>query len=418
MQELQSAIAALANDFECSPPAAMGTARIQVDVGPRSLVVNIDEQQVRVTDAAGEHRVDATVSVDEQSWDRFCSEPPPRGFTTAQAIVASQGVRCVSGDLSVWARYATVVDSVLEALRAHATGPRPSRHSNPDPLRGEKSPIVGGYLTLQLGGKPHRIYYETAGKGIPVLCLHTAGADSRQFRYLLEDDELTQDHQFVAFDMPWHGRSDPPDDWASTRYALDTETYAQTILEFADALELDRPVLMGCSMGGAIALYLAATEGDKFRAVCALEGGLGNPGRFVPWTNHLEVDHSHFLTSWVGGLIAPSSPTGPRNQTLWGYAQSGPGVYQGDTYFYSNDLPKHAGELGPATCPLWVFSGEYDYSATTEMSREAAEKLGGELIEMKGSGHFPMSEDPQVFRSYLSPVLERIRELAQTAKSR
>jgi pimeloyl-ACP methyl ester carboxylesterase len=120
------------------------------------------------------------------------------------------------------------------------------------------------------------------------------------------------------------------------------------------------------------------------------------------------VDHSTFLTSWVGGLIAPTSPDGPRNQTLWGYAQSGPGVYQGDTYFYSQDLPKHAQDLSPATCPLYVFSGEYDYSATTEMSRDAAQRLGGELVDMRTKGHFPMSEDPVGFAGYLYPVLEKL----------
>ncbi|HEY2206960.1 MAG TPA: alpha/beta hydrolase, partial [Pseudonocardia sp.] len=191
-------------------------------------------------------------------------------------------------------------------------------------------------------------------------------------------------------------------------YALTTETYAATVLAVADALGMRRPVLMGCSMGGAVALYLASRHGERFAGVCALEGGLGNPGRFVGWTHRADVDHSAFLTSWVGGLIAPTSPDGPRAQTLWGYAQSGPGVYQGDTYFYSQDLPRHAADLGPADCPLYVFSGEYDYSATTEMSREAAARLGGTLVEMPGRGHFPMSEDPAGFLEHLRPVLDRL----------
>lgn len=161
-------------------------------------------------------------------------------------------------------------------------------------------------------------------------------------------------------------------------------------------------------MGGAIALYMASRHGDRFAGVCALEGGLGNPGRFVSWTSTLLADHSAFLVSWVRGLMAPSSPRATSSQTLWGYAQSGPGVYQGDTYFYGQDFPRVAADLGPATCPLYVFSGEYDYSATTEMSREAADKLGGTLVEMHGSGHFPMSEDPVTFRSYLVPVLDKI----------
>ena len=255
-----------------------------------------------------------------------------------------------------------------------------------------------------------RLYFEVAGTGFPVVCLHTAGSDSRQFRHMLEDAELTGRYRIYAFDLPWHGRSDPPDDWEEQRYALTTQAYAETVLAFMTAMELDRPILVGCSIGGAICLYLSSRHGNLFTGVCALEGGLGNPGRFIDWTNRLDVDHSAFMVSWERGLIAPSSPAGPRAQTLWQYAQGGPGVYQGDTHFYSIDLPKHAASLAPATCPLYVLAGEYDYSATVEMSREAAKQLGGELIVMVGRGHFPMSEDPIAFSEYLYPVLDAIAE--------
>ena len=41
-------------------------------------------------------------------------------------------------------------------------------------------PIIGRYIHLTLQGRPHRIYFEEAGVGIPLLCLHTAASDSRQ----------------------------------------------------------------------------------------------------------------------------------------------------------------------------------------------------------------------------------------------
>jgi len=37
-------------------------------------------------------------------------------------------------------------------------------------------PAIGRYLHLDLLGKPHRLYVEEAGTGIPLLCLHTAGS--------------------------------------------------------------------------------------------------------------------------------------------------------------------------------------------------------------------------------------------------
>ena len=48
-------------------------------------------------------------------------------------------------------------------------------------------PIVGRYTNLELLGKPHRVYIEEAGEGIPLVCLHTAGSDTRQYRALMND---------------------------------------------------------------------------------------------------------------------------------------------------------------------------------------------------------------------------------------
>jgi len=48
-------------------------------------------------------------------------------------------------------------------------------------------PIVGRYMHLDLFGKPHRLYVEEAGQGAPLLCLHTAGSDGRQYRALMNE---------------------------------------------------------------------------------------------------------------------------------------------------------------------------------------------------------------------------------------
>lgn len=403
----------LRDSFDSSGLPALGAVTFDLAIGEAVPIrVRIADGSVSFDGAPGDRgesagEPDFRFSVGADDWGRFTSEPPPRGHTSAQAMRASLGWGSVEGNVHRWAQFAPVIDRVFEILRG-AQAPRPDRNPDPQPLAGT-SPIVGRYLSLDVDGQRERIYCEASGDGpIPVLCLHTAGADSRQFRYLLEDEELRRRFRFVAFDLPWHGRSDPPATWQTETYRLTTARYAALIRAVARDLGLNRPVLLGCSMGGAIALYMAAVHGDEFRASLSLEGGLGNPNRFVPWTNHLEVDHSHFLTSWVGGLMAPSSPSASRAQTLWGYAQSGPGVYQGDTYFYSEDFPAIGAGLGRSRCPLWVFNGEYDYSATAEMSRQAAEKLGGTYVDMPRFGHFPMSEDPVVFRSYLVPVLDEI----------
>jgi len=48
----------------------------------------------------------------------------------------------------------------------------------------EFEPIIGRYLRISVQGIPYRIYFEEAGSGIPLVCLHTAGSDGQQYRHL------------------------------------------------------------------------------------------------------------------------------------------------------------------------------------------------------------------------------------------
>ena len=91
-------------------------------------------------------------------------------------------------------------------------------------------PIVGRYVRTEIGGRPHRLYFEEAGEGITLVCLHTEGADARQWRHLLNDPEVTQYFRVPAFDMPWHGKSNPPDGWHREEYKLTTEGLNQMVL--------------------------------------------------------------------------------------------------------------------------------------------------------------------------------------------
>ena len=63
-----------------------------------------------------------------------------------------------------------------------------------------------------------------------------------------------------------------------------------------------------------------------------------------------------------------------------------------------------------AKCPLFLLTGEYDYSCTPEDTLAIARSVkGAEATIMKGMGHFPMSEDPASFLEYLLPILNRIK---------
>ena len=90
----------------------------------------------------------------------------------------------------------------------------------------------------------YQIYYETAGNGRDVLCMHTAGADGRQFHGLMADPRITAIHRLVAFDLPWHGKSPPPEGAIPGSWRLNTDLYVELIMGFIAAAGLrqaDRP---------------------------------------------------------------------------------------------------------------------------------------------------------------------------------
>jgi pimeloyl-ACP methyl ester carboxylesterase len=274
-------------------------------------------------------------------------------------------------------------------------------------------PIVGRYFNLEVLGESCRIHVEEAGSGIPLVCLHTAGADSRQFRHLMCDEAITAHYRIIAFDMPWHGKSYPPVGWQMQEHRLTTERYVETIRAFCRALGLERPVVMGCSIGGRIVLQLAHAHGAEFRALIGLEAAdFQQPWYDTSWLHRPDVHGGEVCAALVSGLVAPQSPSQYRNETLWQYMQGGPGVFRGDLYFYrvDADLRGRLDGIDTGVCPLYLLTGEYDFSCTPEDTLRTAEAIeGAKVTIMRELGHFPMSENPARFREYLLPVLEEIR---------
>ena len=273
-------------------------------------------------------------------------------------------------------------------------------------------PQVGRYLHLEVQGASYRVYFEEAGSGVPLLCLHTAGAHSSQYRHLMCDQAVTHRFRVIAFDLPWHGKSDPPVGWQQQEYRLTSSFYVDMITGFMEALDLERPVVMGCSMGGRVVVQLARAHGERLRAVIGLEGSdHPSPWYDDSWLERPEFLRGDFCAALVSGLVAPQSPDRFRWETLWHYYQSGPEVFRGDMHFYRTDSEYRdgSGDIDTQACPVFLMTGEYDYSCTPELTRESAARIpGAQAIIMQGLGHFPMSENPQRFRDYLLPVLERI----------
>ncbi|KTG11548.1 carboxylesterase [Haloprofundus marisrubri] len=293
------------------------------------------------------------------------------------------------------------------------------------PAHGEHEAITGQYIGVEIDGTEHRVYYEEAGPedGIPLLCQHTAGNHGHEWRHILADDEITEHFRVIAYDLPHHGKSVPPtsEEWWLEDYTLTEDLFAESIVSIADALELDDPVYMGSSIGGNVILQLGDWHPDRFRALIGLECGTYSPGYYLDWFDDPQVNIAEASAYACWGLMAPHGPEASRRETMHLYEQSSTGLFKGDLFYYSVDHD-YRGKLDQVNpeCPVYVMNGEYDFATNPDDAREVADGIGenATAIEMSSIGHFPMSENPELFKEYLKPVLDDIRgedvELAET----
>jgi pimeloyl-ACP methyl ester carboxylesterase len=171
-------------------------------------------------------------------------------------------------------------------------------------------------------------------------------------------------------------------------------------------------IFMGSSFGGNVALQLAYRRPDRFAGVIPVEGADYSPGFYLDWWQHPHANAAQVCASGVWDLMAPQSPEADRWKT-WFYYSQGSEAFKGDLYFYSvdHDLRDKLVEIDGDQCPVVMLTGDYDYLTTPEDSaRTAARITNAEFIEMKGIGHFPMSENHAVFRRYLLQALSVIEE--------
>ena len=273
--------------------------------------------------------------------------------------------------------------------------------------------VVGRYVYLTIDDIEYRVYFEETGTGeVGLLLQHTAGADGRQWRHVLEDSRLQDQFRLIAYDLPYHGKSVPPTakPWWTEEYRLTREFLMAVPIALAKALDLERPVYMGSSIGGHLAIDLALSHPREFRAVVGLEASAYTPGGFIDEFNHPRIGND-FKAHLMYGMMAPTSPEPLRRETAWVYSQGAPAVFKGDLYYYAvdHDVRNTAATIDTDVCSVDILNGEYDWSGTPEAGEELAAMIPGARYKtMEGLGHFPMSEDAERFLAEIRPVLERI----------
>lgn len=372
---------------------------IRFGVGDRSHV--IDSQ---TTPGVNARACEISITAPESEWSFVLADTPRPRYHSFSSIQLRNPKFTVTGDALRIAQARAYLEAVFANLSP--------RHAVTAPIDLQR--LQGRYNEVRSAdGHVAQLYSESAGDGPPVLCLHTAGADTRQFHGVMCDPELGAGWRFIGFDMPYHGRSLPPAGWDGGTYCLDQKTYLDWCASFIEQVIGEPVVVMGCSMGAGIAMVLAAERPDLVKAVVALEAPLRPRGRRNAYLTHARVNGGWHSAAYVRGLMSPLSPAESRRQAAFIYAQGAPGIYDGDLAFYSDEFDGEdvARRIDGTSIPVSLLIGHYDFSATVEDAYKLAAWIeGAGVTEMPELGHFPMTENPQLLLEYLRPVFAKLRQ--------
>jgi pimeloyl-ACP methyl ester carboxylesterase len=108
-----------------------------------------------------------------------------------------------------------------------------------------------------------RLYYEVAGEGPAFVMIHAGIADSRQWN--TEFTHFARNYRVLRYDMRGYGRSEPADGEFS---------HMDDLIALLDHLQIREPlVMMGCSMGGGLAMDFAVVHPSRVKALIMVDAG-------------------------------------------------------------------------------------------------------------------------------------------------
>ncbi|MEO8287152.1 MAG: alpha/beta fold hydrolase [Chloroflexota bacterium] len=221
------------------------------------------------------------------------------------------------------------------------------------------------------------VRYLEGGQGKPgstILLLHAfqGGADL-WFPYTFP--ALAPEHHVIALDLPGFGNS-------GRLPAYTTNTYANFIQAFLDALGLDKVDLVGHSMGGQIAVAVAAASPERInRLVLIASAGLPRSG--PQWLANMVMmaDRSAYHARLYPTVIRLALRTRNRRQGL---------VMLREDSIHSL--------LSDITAPTLVIWGARDRVVPLEHATLFARAIPqARLSIMRGSGHMPFYQKPAQF---------------------
>jgi pimeloyl-ACP methyl ester carboxylesterase len=264
-----------------------------------------------------------------------------------------------------------------------------------------------------------RIRLIDTGNGTPIVLLHGIGASMYLWRHQI-GPLVAAGYRVVAFDNRGFGFSDKP------AHGYHNADYARLLLSLMDSLRLGSAVLVGHSMGGAIAAEVALAHPDRVRGLVLIDAA----GYGMRWPGVLKVARwpligalaTAFRARWITGRIVRSTYADPRKVTdadIDQYYAPVPDPNFGRALrgvlreFRFDTLA--GGRLATMQSPTLILWGDEDrWLSLGDGTRFSRELPRSELVVLQHAGHDAPEESPQqvnrLLLDFLKEGLSRVPE--------
>ena len=246
------------------------------------------------------------------------------------------------------------------------------------------------------------ISYSVQGKGEPALVFVHCWACNRHF-WDNQVAEFSKTHRVVTIDLPGHGES------GQGRKTWSIESYGDDVKTVVTKLDLKRVVLVGSSMGGPISLEATRRMPDRVVAIVPVDT-LQNVEQKIPQEQldavfkQMEADFKTATTNLLNQFFfSPTSPAAVKeriiNDTI---AQKPEVVLPILKAVFSYDA---VAGLREVKVPIRAINAD---RAPTDIAANRKYAPQFDAVIIKGTGHYPMLEDPARFNQMLAEILRNL----------
>ena len=253
----------------------------------------------------------------------------------------------------------------------------------------------------------HRLHYVDTAEGDPdaagkpaLLLVHGLGAQLQHMTHSLLD-RLSGEFRVIAVDRPGTGWSTRP---KGSSHGLRAQ--AQTLSRFIETLGLDRPVVVGHSLGGGVALALGLDHPERTRGL-VLVAPLTQPTDDVPeifqalairnaarrrltaWTlaTPMGIRHGEAVRDFAFGPETAPADFDRRGGALLGLRPGSFETASADLVAIPDELPAMAARYGDLAVPVAVIHGADDAIIPAKTARLFGEGTGAPVRIIEGAGH-------------------------------